>query len=251
MNNFAHTKKNSIHFFLFFFLIFSLLSYRYYINGGTYFDLGSYLNKILRIENGFFLEAIKGHFSPILIIISIFTKIISIDFKPYTLFILQSICLAFPLLIIKEKYKLIYFFSPIIWSASQFDFHIDTLGIPFLFLFFYSRDTVHKFFYAIILCLIKEIFIFILLTGSVYFLFVKQKKNFYFIFLLSLFFFTLFIIVNYNIITHEMTEPNRLSHSQNFKINNIFKFFHFKILAITFIFFIFYFKIYLKKSWYF
>ena len=131
--------ENLFFFIILFIALFTIPSIYNYNYGLNYFDQGSFINKLSRIENGYFLESVKGHFQPILILISFFTKIISLELKSYFLIFIQSLFLSIPIIYFENKIKILYSISFIVWSAALIGFHTDVLSLIFIYYYFSSK----------------------------------------------------------------------------------------------------------------
>lgn len=197
-----HFKINKYLLFIFIFISLFLLTSIYdYQYGLNFFDQGSFLNKIIRIENGFYFESIKGHFQPILIFLSLVSKNFDLGLKSFFLLFIQSFFLSLPILFFNHKVRLLYASSFIIWSAAFVGFHPDSLSLIFIYFYFILKSN-YKFLALVILLCIKEIFIFCFLMHSLTYLLNKNYKGFLVTFLISFTFFVIYIYCKNNFVTH-------------------------------------------------
>lgn len=214
------SKLENLFFFIILFIALFTIPSIYNLNYGlNYFDQGSFINKIRRIEEGFFIESIKGHFQPILIIVSFLSKNISIEFKSYFLLLLQSLFLSIPIIYFDKKIKILYALSFVIWSAAFIGFHTDVFCLIFLYYYFTSKKNL-KIFSLIVLLTIKEIFILCFLFHSFNYLFKKNYKEFSKVFIISLTFLLIYIFSKNIIITHILIEDIGFENSIKFDFFN-------------------------------
>ncbi len=171
--------------FIFFGSLLSLLSIlKYNSLHSTIFDLGVFIwnisNSIHEPGRIFF-----GHAQPLLLAYSSIYNLLPTGSGPYFLLALQAFTLASPLPL------LLRFFGPIstlayilyfgVWYNSLFDFHLDHIAIPLLFLFFFyheKEDYLKATLIAGSLIFIKEPFALQTAACGIFLIFKKRLYNY-------------------------------------------------------------------------
>ncbi len=205
-SNFSLTKNNWINSILVSFLVILFISLplvKLFNSNASYFDLGTYSNKInnLQINKNIFLF----HFEFCLLFIKQIVNILLTEkYFGYGLIILQSTILLIPIFFIKKKIILYsYLLNPIIWNLNIFDFHTESLGfvlIFFTFKFLLDNKDNYSNFFLFLLIFIKETFTMFIFLFVIFRFFERKKIDYWGIFILvvSTIIYIIFFIQNNN-----------------------------------------------------
>ena len=206
--------------FIVFTVIFVLQISRYYNLNSRIADLGFFESNALSI----FTEPAKvlfGHFQPILFIYGLFYKFFPGNISIFLIFAIQDILLAYSIYCIAKYFNksigILLLLSPVLWFITINDFHVDFLVIPITTLFFILCNQ-GKFVYALLFSLffilIKEVYILLISSCSLYILCLNYKsKNI--IKFLSIFFIFLGLIIYFLVNNYilDFLIPNYLFNS--------------------------------------
>jgi len=186
-------------------LIFLLQLLRYFNLNSRIADLGFFESNSFSI----YIEparSIFGHFQPFLFFFGIFYKLFPGNIAICLIFAFQNILIAYSLYLLYKYYGFITYLmvlvSPPLWFLCINDFHIDFMVLPISTVFFIltkKNNLISALLISLIFILIKETYILLIASCSIYIFFINQNKS-KIISLLSILFFIfgigLYFIVN-------------------------------------------------------